>query len=66
MNHLSRFLQLLSSMSLIGGFWRWWVQDHVGHGYRPEDGFLRWWHGLAGQPEFHLLLPSGPTRTIGG
>lgn len=50
-------LQVLFSLALAGGFWLWWVLEHVGHGYPPEEaGFLRWWHGLDGQPEFHLLL----------
>ena len=50
-------LQVLFSVALTGGFWLWWVLDHVGHGYPPQEaGFVRWWHGLDGQPEFYLLL----------
>ncbi len=49
-------LQTLFSVALTVGFYLWWALDHVGHGYPPEAGFLRWWHGLEGQPEFHLLL----------
>jgi hypothetical protein len=56
MIHLHRLLQVLFTVALVGGFWIWWVLDHVGHGYRPEAGFLRWWHDLEGQPEFHLLI----------
>jgi NhaP-type Na+/H+ or K+/H+ antiporter len=56
MNHLLRVIQILFSISLVSGFWLWWMLDHVGHGYRPESGFLRWWHDLEGQPEFLLLL----------
>lgn len=48
-------LQILFTTALIGGFWLCWVLDNVGHGYPPEGGFLRWWHDLDGQPEFHLL-----------
>ena len=49
-------VQLLFTLAPIGGFWLWWVLDHVGHGLRPEGGFLRWWHDLEGQPEFFLLF----------
>jgi hypothetical protein len=56
MMHVLRLLQVLVSGALVGGFWLWWVLDHVGHGIRPESGFLRWWHELDGQPEFYLLL----------
>lgn len=56
MRRLSTLLQVLFTTALVGGFWIWWVLDHVGHGIRPESGFLLWWHELEGQPEFHLLL----------
>ena len=56
MMHLHRLLQVLFTVALVGGFWLWWVLDHVGHGHRPESGFLRWWHELDGQPEFYLLI----------
>lgn len=56
MTHLQRLLLVLFSVSLVGGFWLWWMLHHVGHGYPPEAGFLRWWHELDGQPEFHLLF----------
>ena len=49
-------LQVLFTTALVGGFWLWWQLDHVGHGMPPEDGFLRWWHDLEGQPEFYLLF----------
>ncbi len=49
-------LQALFSLALTLGFYLWWVLDHTGHGYPPEKpGFLRWWQGLEGQPEFYLL-----------
>lgn len=53
-------LQVLYSIALTGGFYLWWVLDHVGHGLPPEDGFLRWWHELDGQPEFFLLMAQVP------
>lgn len=53
---LLKLLQILVSVSLIGGLWLWWTLHHVGHGYPPEGGLLRWWHSLEGQPEFHLLF----------
>jgi hypothetical protein len=56
MMQLHRLLLVLFSTSLVFGFWLWWVLEHVGHGYPPEAGFLRWWHELDGQPEFDLLL----------
>ena len=56
MLHLHRLLQVLFTVALVGGFWLWWVLDHVGYGYPPEDDFLRWWHELDGQPEFYLLI----------
>lgn len=50
-------LQTVFSLALTGGFYLWWMLDHTGHGYPPqEEGFLKWWHGLEGQPEFFLLL----------
>lgn len=50
-------VQTLFSAAFSLGFYLWWVLEHVGHGYPPEqEGFLRWWHGLNGQPEFHLLM----------
>lgn len=50
-------MQVLFSVALTGGFYLWWMLDHTGHGLRPhEESFLRWWHGLEGQPEFELLL----------
>lgn len=50
-------VQGLFSVALTGGFYLWWVLDHTRHGLRPqEEGFLRWWHGLEGQPEFLLLF----------
>ena len=56
MRSLLLLLQLLFTTALVGGFWLWWMLDHVGHGYPPEGGFLRWWHELDGQPEFYLLF----------
>ena len=56
MRALLLLLQLLFTTALVGGFWLWWMLDHVGHGYPPEGGFLRWWHELDGQPEFYLLF----------
>lgn len=50
-----RLIQVMFTITLLGGFWLWWMLDHVGHGIPPEGGFLRWWHELDGQPEFHLL-----------
>lgn len=52
----AKLVQCLFTISFVGGFALWWQLDHVGHGYRPESGFLRWWHQLDGQPEFHLLF----------
>lgn len=50
-------LQALFSTALALGFYMWWVLDHVGHGKLPqEEGFLRWWFALDGQPEFLLLF----------
>lgn len=56
MIHLFSLIQLLFTAALLGGFWLWWVLDHVGHGYPPDGAFLRWWHALEGQPEFYLLI----------
>lgn len=56
MRILLHVIQLLFSIALFGGFWLWWMLEHIGHGYRPEGGFLRWWHDLDGQPEFYLLI----------
>lgn len=56
MRALLLLLQLLFTAALVGGFWLWWMLDHVGHGYPPTGGFLLWWHELDGQPEFYLLL----------
>lgn len=56
MLHVHRALLVLFTAALLSGFWLWWMLDHVGHGYPPESGFLRWWHDLGGQPEFLLLL----------
>jgi hypothetical protein len=56
MRLLHRLLQVVFSVSLFGGFWLQWMLHHMGHGYPPEGGFLRWWHSLDGQPEFMLLF----------
>lgn len=55
MMHVLRLLQVLFTIALFAGSRLWWVLDHVGHGIRPESGFVRWWHELDGQPEFYLL-----------
>jgi hypothetical protein len=55
MTHLHRLLLPLFSASMVLGFWLWLTLHHWGHGHPPEGGFLRWWHDLEGQPEFHLL-----------
>lgn len=50
-------IQTLFSAAFSLGFCIWWALVHVGHGMPPqEEGFVRWWSQLDGQPEFHLLL----------
>jgi hypothetical protein len=55
MIHLLRLIQLAFTVSLLGGFWIWWMLFHVWNGYPPDGGFLLWWHDLGEQLEFHLL-----------
>jgi hypothetical protein len=55
MMHLHRLLLVLFSVALVGGFFIWWMLFHVWNSYSPDDGFLRWWYELDGQPEFYLL-----------
>ncbi|HEY0977055.1 MAG TPA: hypothetical protein VGE21_06250 [Flavobacteriales bacterium] len=51
----AKLVRMLFTIALVGGFALWWQLDHVGLGHQPAPGFLRWWYGLEGQPEFDLL-----------
>jgi hypothetical protein len=66
MIHLLRVIQILFSVSLVGGFWLWWMLDHVGHGYPPEAASYGGGTNWMGNRSSIYSLSSRPTHSIGG